>query len=105
MGITAMVRTGAMSIGPSITGLLAGSDHFWLAFVATGLCRIVYDIGLWVLFINVKVERRHDDEDADSVDDDAWNGLLSDTDSDILSEVDDESTVGRESKDSAVKAV
>jgi MFS family permease len=93
MGITIMLRTLSLSIGPSITGLLSGNGVFWVAFLATGICRIVYDLGLWVLFVNVKVDNTtRRDDDADSVDDDAWNGLLSDADS-------DESNGSRKSKD------
>jgi MFS family permease len=93
MGITSMVRTFVMSMGPSITGLLSGNGTFWVAFLATGICRITYDLGLWVLFVNVKVNRDAGREDeVDSVDDEAWNGLLSDTDS-------EESEDGRTSKD------
>lgn len=93
MGITSMVRTLAMSVGPSITGLLSGNGVFWIAFLATGTCRIIYDLGLWVLFVNVKVNKDVGrEDDADSVDDEAWNGLLSDTESDNSSE-------GRKSKD------
>lgn len=87
MGITSMVRTFAMSLGPSITGLLSGHGTFWVAFLATGICRVTYDLGLWVLFVNVKVTRdAGGDEDAESADDDAWNGLLSDTESEDDSE-------------------
>lgn len=89
MGITSMLRTLAMSVGPSITGLLAGNGRFWAAFVATGICRVTYDLGLWVLFVNVKVgqgpsKEEDDDEqvDRDSVDETAWDGLLSDSDGD-----------------------
>jgi MFS family permease len=93
MGITSMLRTLSMSMGPSITGFLAGSDNFWVAFLVTGICRIIYDVGLWILFVNVKVENHAGrEDDVDSVDDDAWNGLLSDTESDDSSE-------GRKSKD------
>jgi MFS family permease len=93
MGITSMVRTLAMSLGPSITGLLSGNGTFWVAFLATGICRITYDLGLWVLFVNVKVDKDAGrEDDVDSVDDEAWNGLLSDTES-------DESDDGRKSKD------
>lgn len=43
--------------------------------------------------MNVKVNKDiGQEEDVDSVDDDAWNGLLSDTESEISSE-------GRKSKD------
>lgn len=93
MGITSMVRTFAMSVGPSITGLLSGSGSFWVAFLATGICRITYDLGLWVLFVNVKVGKDvQRDDDAESVNDEAWEGLLSDTES-------DESSEGERSKD------
>ncbi|KAH7123674.1 major facilitator superfamily domain-containing protein [Dendryphion nanum] len=85
MGITSMLRTLAMSVGPSVTGVLAGNGKFWAAFVATGICRVTYDLGLWVLFVNVKVgvpAREEDSEDHDSVDETAWDGLLSDSDGD-----------------------
>lgn len=56
MGITGMLRTLAGTIGPSITGWLAGTDQFWIAFVAAGILRLLYDFGLWALFIHIKVE-------------------------------------------------
>jgi MFS family permease len=55
MGITSMLRTLAATAGPSVTGLLAGHDRFWIAFVAAGSLRIVYDLGLWGMFINMKL--------------------------------------------------
>ncbi|KAF1975364.1 MFS transporter-like protein [Bimuria novae-zelandiae CBS 107.79] len=96
MGITAMVRTFAMSVGPSITGVLAGNNKFFAAFVATGICRVTYDVGLWVLFVNVKVDGKREDKDdgRDSVDEGAWDELLADTDSDSEGSWD-----GRKSKD------
>ncbi|KAF2874938.1 major facilitator superfamily MFS_1 [Massariosphaeria phaeospora] len=92
MGITSMLRTLAMSVGPSITGLLAQNNSFWGAFLASGICRVAYDVGLWVLFVNVKVGKEEERDEGESVDDEAWNGLLSD-------ESDEESSVGRTSKD------
>ncbi|KAJ4987363.1 major facilitator superfamily transporter [Stagonosporopsis vannaccii] len=96
MGITSMVRTLAMSVGPSITGLLSGHNVFWVAFLATGTCRITYDLGLWVLFSTVKVDNKPAarEDDLNSVDDEAWNGLLSDSDDDS-----DLSSESRKSKD------
>lgn len=91
MGITSMLRTLAMSFGPTITGLLAGNDRFWMAFLATGICRVVYDVGLWILFVNVKVDKDVGRESDDDNIDDAY-GLLSDTESEDGSE-------GRKSKD------
>jgi len=70
-----------------------------VAFVATSICRITYDIGLWMLFVNVKVDKdvgREDDRDSDDYDD--WNGLLSDTESDISSEGGKSKDIDRESR-------
>ncbi|PVI08224.1 MFS transporter-like protein [Periconia macrospinosa] len=95
MGITSMVRTLSMSVGPSVTGLLAGHDRFWAAFVATGICRVSYDLGLWILFVNVKVDggngtngsgaRKGEGErvDGESGDDEAWDGLLNGSESEL----------------------
>lgn len=55
MGITTMLRTLASTTGPTVTGFLAGSDRFWIAFVVAGALRLAYDLGLWLMFINVKL--------------------------------------------------
>lgn len=55
MGITSTLRTLANVTGPSFTGLLADSDRFWIAFVFGGALRLAYDIGLFVMFINVQL--------------------------------------------------
>lgn len=55
MGVTSMLRTLSGSLGPSITGVLAGKSRFWIAFVAAGALRLMYDIGLWALFVNMKL--------------------------------------------------
>jgi MFS family permease len=55
MGITSVLRTLASTAGPSVTGWLAESDQFWIAFVAAGVLRIAYDCGLWALFINMDI--------------------------------------------------
>ncbi|KAI1169993.1 major facilitator superfamily domain-containing protein [Nemania sp. FL0916] len=59
MGITATIRTLAAMAGPFITGLLAGGSHFWVAFVAAGVCRLAYDFGLYGLFINMKLDQHN----------------------------------------------
>jgi len=74
MGITGMLRTLASTAGPSITGFLAGTDRFWIAFVVAGTLRICYDLGLFAMFVNMKLyahetndivveERRSSDEE------------------------------------------
>lgn len=52
-----MLRTLAATAGPMVTGFLAGSDRFWVAFVAGGAFRLTYDVGLWVLFVNIKLHQ------------------------------------------------
>jgi hypothetical protein len=55
MGITNLLRTLAAMAGPSITGVLAGSNKFWVAFVVAGAFRLAYDVGLYVMFVNMKL--------------------------------------------------
>jgi MFS family permease len=80
MGITSMLRTLASTAGPTITGILAGNDKFWIAFVTAGICRLVYDLGLYAMFVNMPLhlyEARNapqaqvDNDDDDDNDDDA----------------------------------
>ena len=55
MGVVNTVKTLASSGGPMITGVLAGSDRFWVAFVAAGTMKALYDLGLLALFLNTKM--------------------------------------------------
>lgn len=55
MGITSMLRTLASTTGPTVTGILAGQNRFWIAFVVAGSLRIAYDLGLWAIFVNLKL--------------------------------------------------
>jgi MFS family permease len=57
MGITSMLRTLAATAGPTVTGILAGDDRFWIAFVAAGALRIAYDLGLWAMFVNMTLHQ------------------------------------------------
>ncbi|CEJ87921.1 hypothetical protein VHEMI04553 [[Torrubiella] hemipterigena] len=62
MGITATLRTLASTLGPSLTGFLANSNRFWIAYVLAGALRLGYDFGLWYLFTGIKTDT---DENAD----------------------------------------
>lgn len=62
MGITSMLRTLASTTGPTVTGILAGRDRFWIAFVAAGALRISYDLGLFAMFINMKLHQHETDD-------------------------------------------
>jgi hypothetical protein len=44
-------------VGPSITGLLAAGDRFWIAFLVAGALRLAYDFGLYALFVNMKLHQ------------------------------------------------
>jgi MFS family permease len=65
MGITSMLRTLAATTGPTVTGILAGHDQFWIAFVTAGALRICYDLGLFIMFINMKLHQHEEDDDGD----------------------------------------
>lgn len=56
MGIVNVVKTLSQSGGPTLTGVLAGDQRFWIAFVAAGAMKASYDIGLMTFFL--KVERQ-----------------------------------------------
>ncbi|CAN8104617.1 unnamed protein product [Discula destructiva] len=56
MGIVNVVKTLSQSGGPTITGILAGDQRFWIAFVVAGALKASYDLGLLTFFL--KVERQ-----------------------------------------------
>ncbi|KAN0116703.1 MFS general substrate transporter [Hyaloscypha variabilis] len=68
MGITSMLRTLAATAGPSVTGILAGNDRFWIAFVAAGALRIAYDLGLWAMFVNMTLHQHEEKGESKEVD-------------------------------------
>ncbi|KAF7313239.1 MFS general substrate transporter [Mycena kentingensis (nom. inval.)] len=57
MAVTSTLRTLASTIGPTITGLLAQSSKFWVAFVVAGALRLIYDVGLFVMFVNINLDK------------------------------------------------
>lgn len=67
MGITSMLRTLASVAGPTLTGLLAGNDKFWIAFVVAGSLRLGYDFGLWAMFVNMKLYLHEEKSGVDEV--------------------------------------
>ncbi|KAF2468289.1 MFS general substrate transporter [Lindgomyces ingoldianus] len=87
MGITSMLRTLAMSVGPTVTGILAGNGRFWIAFLVAGICRVVYDLGLFTMFVNVKLHQ-HEGKGEDEGEDD--DGGLENLLRDIEAESDEE---------------
>ncbi|KAI6380929.1 hypothetical protein MCOR25_001454 [Pyricularia grisea] len=68
MGLINTLKTVAQSVGPSATGLLAGSGHFWVAFVVAGSLKATYDLGLLAVFKN------HEKEELERIDREAADG-------------------------------
>jgi len=59
MGVVNILKTLAQSSGPSLTGILAGRGHFWVAFVVAGSLKAAYDVML-LAFFGGKVRPRKD---------------------------------------------
>lgn len=55
LGVTSLLRTLASTTGPTVTGFLAGSGRFWIAFVVAGALRLAYDFGLFAMFVNIRL--------------------------------------------------
>ena len=62
MGIVNVVKTLSQSGCPVITGILAGRDRFWIAFVVAGSMKAAYDIGLLTFFVNTKLHGHEQEE-------------------------------------------
>jgi hypothetical protein len=43
-------------------GILSGNDRFWVAFVSTGVLRVIYDVGLFGMFVNMRLHQ-HEEND------------------------------------------
>lgn len=54
MGYINVVKTCAQSLGPLVTGVLSGRNLFWVAFALAGGIKVVYDIGMLVVFVGQK---------------------------------------------------
>lgn len=57
MGLVNVVNTGAQSLGPLITGVLAEHNFFWVSFICAGSLKACYDLGLLALFKNHERDR------------------------------------------------
>ena len=51
MGFINVVKTLSQSLGPVITGVLAGQGLFWVAFVMAGSAKVIYDLGILAVFV------------------------------------------------------
>ncbi|KAE9377095.1 MFS general substrate transporter [Stipitochalara longipes BDJ] len=62
MGAINVVKTSAQSLGPTITGLLAHNNLFWVAFVTAGSLKATYDLGMLAVFAGHKTREERDEE-------------------------------------------
>lgn len=60
MGVVNILKILAQSSGPTITGVLAGSNHFWVAFVVAGSLKAAYDL-LLLAFFGGRVQPKKDE--------------------------------------------
>lgn len=58
MGAINVVKTCSQSLGPVITGVLAGKGMFWVSFVMAGSLKATYDVGILVSFAGRDRSRR-----------------------------------------------
>jgi hypothetical protein len=71
MGTINVVKTLSQSVGPVVTGYLAGRGQFWIAFVAAGALKIGYDCGMLVWFLGHKTrESGPEERTGDAIDGD-----------------------------------
>ncbi|KAF2205984.1 MFS general substrate transporter [Delitschia confertaspora ATCC 74209] len=52
MGAMNVMKTGAQSLGPIITGVLVNKNLFWVAFLIAGSLKAIYDVSLLAVFLN-----------------------------------------------------
>ena len=62
MGIVNIVKTSSQSVGPVITGYLAGAHNFWIACLVAGGLKIIYDLGILAAFVNHKTREEESEE-------------------------------------------
>lgn len=67
MGFVNSVKTACQSLGPITTGFLAQERKFWIAFVAAGLMKASYDLGMLAVF---KGHKTHEDRAAERMKED-----------------------------------
>jgi para-aminobenzoate synthetase len=70
MGVVNILKTLSQSSGPSVTGVLAGNNHFWVAFVAAGSLKATYDLLLLAFFGGRVQPRKEEPGVVEAVEDD-----------------------------------
>ena len=63
MGIVNVVKTLSQSVGPVLTGWLAGMGKFWIAFVLAGAMKASYDLGMLKLFVGYRTQEERAEQE------------------------------------------
>lgn len=71
MGLVNVVKTFTQSIGPVITGFLAGRNLFWVVFVSAGALKVIYDLGLLAVFAGHKTHEDKAEEERGALEEEA----------------------------------
>ncbi|KAK9491037.1 MFS general substrate transporter [Lipomyces doorenjongii] len=56
MAIVGVVRTLSISTGPIVTGMFAEQGQMWISFELATAVKVLYDIGILLLFLGMKLE-------------------------------------------------
>ncbi len=62
MGMVNVVKTLSQSLGPVVTGTLAGKGKFWVAFVVAGALKLAYDVLMLALFLGYRTQEERAQE-------------------------------------------
>jgi sugar phosphate permease len=63
MGLINVVKTSAQSLGPLITGVMAGKHMIWVSFVTAGSLKACYDLGMLAVFAGHKTHEERAEEE------------------------------------------
>lgn len=67
MGAINVVKTGAQSIGPIITGSLSDRKLVWVAFLLAGSLKAIYDLSILTLFLNHESREEREPQEPEEV--------------------------------------
>lgn len=63
MGVVNVVKTLSQSVGPVVTGWLAGMGRFWIAFVVAAALKASYDLGMLRMFLGYRTQEERAEQE------------------------------------------
>jgi MFS family permease len=67
MGTVNVVKTLSQSVGPVVTGTLAGKGRFWIAFVIAGALKLTYDALMLGMFLGYRTQEERAEQRVQTV--------------------------------------